>query len=67
MGTTSVGVGARAGPCPVNWAGMEKVRAAATIPWSEMVDFTAEAFAATGVPPVDARKAAEALVDADLH
>src|SRR5260370_8476130 len=46
---------------------MEKVRAAATIPWSEMVDFTAEAFAATGVPPADARKAAEALVDADLH
>src|SRR5437773_5193752 len=46
---------------------MEKVRAAATIPWSEMVDFTAEAFAATGVPTADARKAAEALVDADLH
>src|SRR4030081_38704 len=46
---------------------MEKVRAAATVPWNEMVDFTAEAFAATGVPPADARKAAEALVDADLH
>src|SRR6266516_5970921 len=46
---------------------MEKVRAAATVPWSEAVDFTAEAFAATGVPPADARKAAEALVDADLH
>src|ERR1700704_2271978 len=46
---------------------MEKVRAAATVPWNEMVDFTAEAFAAPGVPPADARKAAEALVDADLH
>src|SRR5206468_6850967 len=46
---------------------MEKVRAAATVPWSEAVDFTAEAFAATGVPPDDARRAAEALVDADLH
>src|SRR6266581_3496360 len=46
---------------------MEKVRAAATVPWSEAVDFTAEAFAATGVPPADARKAAEALVDSDLH
>src|SRR2546429_8219948 len=46
---------------------MEKVRAAATVPWSELVDFAAEAFAATGVPPTEARKAAEALVDADLH
>jgi LDH2 family malate/lactate/ureidoglycolate dehydrogenase len=46
---------------------MEKVRAAATVPWGEMVDFTTEAFAATGVPPADARKAAEALVDADGH
>src|SRR5438105_7010170 len=46
---------------------MEKVRAAATVPWNEAVDFTAEAFAATGMPPADARKAAEALVDADLH
>ena len=27
------------------------------------MEFTAEAFAATGVPPEDARKAAEALVD----
>ncbi len=34
---------------------------------SELVDFAAEAFAATGVPPQDARKAAAALVDADLH
>ena len=28
---------------------MEKVRAAATVPWQEAVDFAAEAFAATGV------------------
>jgi len=46
---------------------MEKVRAAATVPWQAAVDFTAEAFAATGVPEADARKAAAALVDADLH
>jgi len=46
---------------------MEPVRAAARVGLSELVDFAAEAFAATGVPPHDARKAAEALVDADLH
>src|SRR5207302_5682845 len=46
---------------------MEKVRAAAIVPWHEAVEFASEAFAATGVPPEDARKAAEALVDADLH
>ena len=46
---------------------MEKVRAAAIVTWPESVEFAAEAFAATGVPPADARKAAEALVDADLH
>jgi LDH2 family malate/lactate/ureidoglycolate dehydrogenase len=46
---------------------MEKVRAAARVPWDETVHFAAEAFAATGVPEADARKAAEALVDADLH
>ena len=46
---------------------MEKVRAAATVGWDQAVDFAAEAFAATGVPTADARKAAEALVDADLH
>src|SRR5437870_13008359 len=46
---------------------MEKVRAAAIVPRDEAVDFAAEAFAATGVPSADARKAAEALVDADLH
>jgi LDH2 family malate/lactate/ureidoglycolate dehydrogenase len=46
---------------------MEKVRAAATVAWDEAVEFAAEAFAATGVPPADARKAAEGLVDADLH
>jgi LDH2 family malate/lactate/ureidoglycolate dehydrogenase len=46
---------------------MEKVRAAARVPRQELVDFAGEAFAATGVPPADARKAGEALVDADLH
>src|SRR5207237_1128006 len=46
---------------------MEKVRAAATVGWDEAVEFAAEAFIATGVPPEDGRKAAEALVDADLH
>src|ERR1700674_3471365 len=46
---------------------MEKVRAAATVPWQEAVDFASEAFAATGVPEADARKAGAALVDADLH
>src|SRR5437763_10604853 len=46
---------------------MEKVRAAAKVSWDEAVDFATEAFAATGVPPEDAHKAAEALVDADLH
>jgi LDH2 family malate/lactate/ureidoglycolate dehydrogenase len=46
---------------------MEKVRAAAMVPWSQAIDFAAEAFAATGVPDADARRAAEALVDADLH
>src|SRR6266568_1014879 len=46
---------------------MEKVRAAATVGWQDAVEFAAEAFASTGVPAADARKAAEALVDADLH
>src|ERR1700730_238695 len=46
---------------------MEKVRAAATVPWQAAVEFATDAFAATGVPPADARNAAEALVDADLH
>jgi LDH2 family malate/lactate/ureidoglycolate dehydrogenase len=46
---------------------MEKVRAAATVGLDEAVEFAAEAFTATGVPSEDGRKAAEALVDADLH
>src|SRR6202140_2395327 len=46
---------------------MEKGRAGATVPWQAAVDVAAEAFAATGVPQADARKAAAALVDADLH
>jgi LDH2 family malate/lactate/ureidoglycolate dehydrogenase len=46
---------------------MEKVRPAATVGWDELVGFAAEAYTACGVPPADARKAAEAIVDADLH
>jgi L-2-hydroxycarboxylate dehydrogenase (NAD+) len=46
---------------------MEPVRAAATVSWDDAVAFAVDAFAATGVPGPDARKAAEALVDADLH
>src|ERR1700694_46401 len=46
---------------------MEKVRAAATVPGQKAVHLPAEAFAATGVPQADARKAGAALVDADLH
>jgi L-2-hydroxycarboxylate dehydrogenase (NAD+) len=46
---------------------MEKVRAAAIVPWQEAVDFASEAFAAAGVPAQDATRAAAALVDADLH
>src|ERR1051326_7023182 len=46
---------------------MEKVRAAVTVTWNDVVSFTADAFGSTGVPPTDARKSAEALVDADLH
>jgi LDH2 family malate/lactate/ureidoglycolate dehydrogenase len=46
---------------------MERVRAAARVGRDELVGFAAEAFRATGVPEIDAGKAAEALVDADLH
>jgi LDH2 family malate/lactate/ureidoglycolate dehydrogenase len=46
---------------------MEKVRAAARVSRDDAVEFTAEAFRATGVPEADAARAAEALVDADLH
>jgi LDH2 family malate/lactate/ureidoglycolate dehydrogenase len=46
---------------------MEPVRAAARVPFDDAVAFTTDAFAATGVPEQDAHKAAEALVDADLH
>jgi len=46
---------------------MEPVRAAAKVSFAELVGFAGDAFAATGVPEKDARKAAEALVDADLH
>ena len=37
------------------------------VTWERAVDFAARAFAGTGVPMEDARKAADALVDADLH
>jgi LDH2 family malate/lactate/ureidoglycolate dehydrogenase len=46
---------------------MEVVRAAATVAWQPLVDFGTDAYMATGVPAADARKASEALVDADLH
>ena len=46
---------------------MEKVRAAAIVTWPEVVEFATEAYTAAGVPPGDARKAAEGIVDADLH
>jgi L-2-hydroxycarboxylate dehydrogenase (NAD+) len=46
---------------------MEKVRAAANVSWPEAVEFATEAYVACGVPPEDARKAAEGIVDADLH
>src|SRR5438105_9510430 len=46
---------------------MEKVRAAATVTWTELVEFATEAYVGCGVPPADARKAAEGIVDADLH
>lgn len=46
---------------------MEVVRTAATVAHDRAVDFAGRAFAATGVPEEPARKAGEALVDADLH
>src|SRR6185437_8330113 len=50
----------RAGPHKL--AGMEKVRAAATVTWDEAVEFATEAYIGCGVPPEDARKAAEGIV-----
>src|SRR5919109_1699907 len=46
---------------------MEKVRAAATVSQAWAVDFATRAYVAAGVDEADARKAAAALVDADLH
>ncbi len=46
---------------------MEKVRAAAVVPHPDLVEFATEAYVGVGVPPADARKAAEGIVDADLH
>ncbi|MFN8525592.1 MAG: Ldh family oxidoreductase [Chloroflexota bacterium] len=46
---------------------METVRAALTVGWQDIVDFSAAALAGTGIPAEAARKAAIAQVDADLH
>ena len=46
---------------------MEPVRAAARVTFPDLVQFAADAFAATGVPRADADKAGQAIVDADLH
>lgn len=46
---------------------MEVVRAAATVPREWAVEFASQAYVAAGVPEADARKAGEAIVDADLH
>jgi len=46
---------------------MEKVRAAATVSQAWAVDFATRAYVATGMDETSARKAAEAIVDADLH
>ncbi len=51
----------------VTVAPMEPVRAAARAPFDPLAAFAADAFAACGVPEEDAKKAGEALVDADLH
>jgi LDH2 family malate/lactate/ureidoglycolate dehydrogenase len=45
----------------------EPVRVAAVVPWERLVDFAARAYEAAGVPPDQARDAAEAIVDADGH
>ena len=45
----------------------EPVRVAAVVPWQKCVDFAARAYEGCGVPPDQARDAAEALVDADGH
>jgi L-2-hydroxycarboxylate dehydrogenase (NAD+) len=46
---------------------VEVVRTAAVVPWERCVDFAARAFEAAGVPEGQARDAAEALVNADVH
>lgn len=45
----------------------EPVRVAAVVPWEKLVDFAARAYEACGVPPDQARDAAESIVDADGH
>jgi L-2-hydroxycarboxylate dehydrogenase (NAD+) len=45
----------------------EAVRVAAVVPWERCVNFAARAYEAAGLPPEQARDAAEAIVDADGH
>ncbi len=45
----------------------EAVRVAAVVPWERCVNFAARAYEAAGLPPDQARDAAEAIVDADGH
>jgi L-2-hydroxycarboxylate dehydrogenase (NAD+) len=45
----------------------EQVRVAAVVPWERCVDFATRAYEATGMSHENARDAAVAIVDADLH
>ncbi|MFN8636364.1 MAG: Ldh family oxidoreductase [Chloroflexota bacterium] len=45
----------------------EPVRVAAVVEWERLVNFAQQAYEACGVPPDQARDAAEAIVDADGH
>ena len=46
---------------------MELPEKSTPVQWAAALDFARRAFASVGVPEDDARRAAEALVDADLH
>ena len=46
---------------------MELPKTSTPVGWEKAVDFAARAYEACGVPSADARKAGEALTDADLH
>jgi LDH2 family malate/lactate/ureidoglycolate dehydrogenase len=46
---------------------MEVATDTSVVSWRRGVDFAARAFASRGIPEPDARRAGEALVDADLH